>query len=319
MIKRSSAAIVIAVIAFAAPPAQAQDKAGAEALFDNGIHLYDKGQYAEACRKFAASQKLDAATGTLMNLAQCYEKTGKTASAWATYRDAEALARKEGNPKREAAARNQEVALSKRLATLTITAQSQPGLVVRRDDVVVDSAEWQTALPIDPGAHVLHASAPGKKEWTVRFDVADAANAQITVPALAAVESPPQQPRADHSPPAAAKLSGTRVVALVAGGAGVIGLGLGTYFGLHAISQANDAKAHCVSPSPCDADGRALHDSAGSSADISTISLIAGGALLGTGVVLWLVGGPSSASSSTASAHVRLSPRFGGLALDGSF
>src|SRR5437764_5986851 len=83
---------------------RAQDgmtKATAEALFEDGKRLASAGEYAAACPKFAASQKLDPAVGTALNLADCYEKLGRTACAWAEFRSAEAGARSIGSKDRE--------------------------------------------------------------------------------------------------------------------------------------------------------------------------------------------------------------------------
>ena len=77
----------------AAPPAEAQkpaaaDEAAAEALFEAGAAARDEGDYATACEKFQASNDLDPAPGTILNLADCREQLGQLAQAWQFYREA---------------------------------------------------------------------------------------------------------------------------------------------------------------------------------------------------------------------------------------
>src|SRR5262249_47887266 len=96
-------------------------KATAEALFADGRRLMITGEYASACPKFAASQKLDPAVGTELNLANCYEKLGQTASAWAEFRSAAAAARSIGSKDREQLAVDRSKTLETKLSYLTIT------------------------------------------------------------------------------------------------------------------------------------------------------------------------------------------------------
>src|SRR6188508_1232334 len=71
-------------------------RAAAEALFIEGRRLVAEGKTAEGCAKFAESQALDPGVGTLLNLARCYERIGRTASAWTTYREAASRAQAAG-------------------------------------------------------------------------------------------------------------------------------------------------------------------------------------------------------------------------------
>src|SRR5262249_5643835 len=126
------------------------EKAAAEALFEEGRRLVGQGAYGEACPKFADSQRLDPSPGTLLNLANCWEKLGRTASAWATYREAESAANAARRADYLAAAQRHAEALAPKLARLTVVVtKSVDGLKVKRDGVGVESAEWGVALPVD--------------------------------------------------------------------------------------------------------------------------------------------------------------------------
>jgi hypothetical protein len=285
-----------------AVPARAEsgssNAAAAEALFVEGRRLANEGKYAEACPKFEASQKLDPGLGTLLNLADCYEKIGKTASAWAEYREAIPLARAAGSSEREKLAIDCSKALESRLSTLTIRAMGgdsgDAALDVRRDGVSVDRAQLGMAIPVDPGTHEVTASGNGQKPWSAKVDVgANAEKVVVEIPKLepaagsdaATLMAPPDQ-ASEH------KASPQRPIAIAVGAAGVVGLGLGTFFGLSASSSWKDAKAACRDyPYACTQDGLDRRDSAQSKATVSTVAFIAGGVALATGIVLFVTAG----------------------------
>src|SRR4051812_22856638 len=67
--------LVTAVVLLMTPlPVRADSKADAEALFEQGKTLGEKGQWNDACPKFEASLKAEAAIGTQYYLADCYER-----------------------------------------------------------------------------------------------------------------------------------------------------------------------------------------------------------------------------------------------------
>jgi serine/threonine-protein kinase len=181
------------------------DKAAAEELFREGRRLMKEGKYAEACPKFEGSQALDPATGTLLNLADCYEKLGRTASAWAIFREVVELSRKEGNDKRMTLADQHVQALEPRLSRLTIqvaAASRVPGLVVSRDGKQVPDAAFGLAIPLDPGSHTLAASAPGYETWSSTVAITtDGTRATVDVPPLTKVPEPPPPPATVSPPP----------------------------------------------------------------------------------------------------------------------
>src|SRR5258705_3259626 len=84
-VPRWFALVLTAGVGSMCPRGASADLAGAEALFRQGRQLLSEGKTAAACEKFAASQRMDPSSGTLLNLADCHAGEGKTASAWAGF------------------------------------------------------------------------------------------------------------------------------------------------------------------------------------------------------------------------------------------
>jgi hypothetical protein len=301
-------------------PAEAQDasaKVGAEALFNEGRKLMASGDYNTACAKFAASQKLEPGVGTSLNLADCYEKSGRLASAWAQFHDARTAARAAGSKDREQLARDRAQALESRLSYVTITTSSpQRGSIqIMRDGIAVEAAMLGTAIPVDPGKHKLEATSPGKKSWSNAFDVPSApTKIAIAVPDLD--DQPAGSSSASSSDAASTKPgSGQRIAGLALAGVGVVGVAAGTLFGLKARSSWDDAKSHCTSyPYGCGSDGVSLGDDTKQAATLSTVSFVVGGVGLVGGAVLYFT---APSIREVAALSLRVAPR--AVVLGGSF
>jgi len=173
--------------------AAGEDKLGAQALADEAKHLMDSGKTAEACVKYEASLDLDSSFTTLMSLGQCYEKVGRLASAYLTYRTAESEATAADQAKRVKTAHDRAEKIAPKLSRLTIRVTPEAavkGLVVTRNGMNVAQSIWGTPIPVDPGAHDIVAQV-GKKKWNQRVDVGgNAAQVYIDIPAFAPQPAP---------------------------------------------------------------------------------------------------------------------------------
>ena len=78
------------------------------------------GKYDDACPKLEESQRLAPAIGTKFNLADCYEHTGRLASAWAAFLSVAASAKNANQGAREKAARDRAAALEPKLSRLAV-------------------------------------------------------------------------------------------------------------------------------------------------------------------------------------------------------
>jgi tetratricopeptide (TPR) repeat protein len=174
-----TAKLLLVAVLFSVPAlADATNRAAAEALFNDARQLVSQGKYAEACPKFAESNRLDPATGTLLNLADCYEKVGKTASAWAAFTEVASMA----NDSRAQFARGRAAALLPTLAKLTLQLANPPaGAVITRDGVAMPVAMLGVPIPVDPGRHVIEATAPGRIRFQRSVDIAASASTTIVI------------------------------------------------------------------------------------------------------------------------------------------
>lgn len=180
----------------------------AESMFQQALQMMRDGKFDEAKRALEASQKLEPKSGTLLVLGSCNEQLGRTATAWAQYKEAAGMARAEGRTEHVSKATELAKALEPRLSRLRIDAQRLQGgvqLVVKLDDVVVLDGQLGVAFAINPGKHVVTATAPGRAEWSSTIAVEAGKDAQIVaVPELDVVkEAPPPPTPAPRIPPPA--------------------------------------------------------------------------------------------------------------------
>ncbi len=309
----------------------AEDRAAAQVLFEAGRQLFDAKDYRAACRKFEESMRLHQATGTQLNLARCYEKEGRFASAWINWVEAKERAALAGQTDRVEIAEKRAAALESRVSFITIRV-SEPvdGLEVRRDGTSIGSAQWDTKLPVDGGTHVVEVSAPGRKRWRKQVKVKrEGAHVVVRVPALEPASAPPQptaeprpapaplpSPGPTDEPPEDEGVDAKLVSGIVLTVLGAGGLGVGIGFGVAAMSKNDESLTHCpTSPGQCTADGVALRQDAFTFAHVSTAGFAVGGVGLLAGLIL--IGTSFADGGSPREASVMLVPVPSGLGVGG--
>ena len=320
---------VLAVIALSlvAQRAAAQSKTIAEQLFNEARELVKTGNWAEACPKFEASFKQDPALGTRLNLATCYEHIGRLASAWGLYRESADLASKAGDTKRADFAQKQALVLEPRLPKLMIKPSPQlpAGFTVQRDGAPVNPGEFGVALYTDPGVHEVTASAPGFEAVSQKVTLVEGKTETVAIPDLVARPEPvkpdekPEQPLADTTP-----ISPTRkYIGLGVGGAGIVMVGVGLVIGAQAMSANNRAKELCGNDLVCSAEnfdeGKKLVADGRSKATISTVLVVAGGAAIAAGAVVYLTAPHARERTTAARLFPMIHQTGAGIGLAGTF
>jgi hypothetical protein len=303
-------------------------------------------RFAEACPKLEESLRLDHGMGTQFNLAHCWEKLGRTASAWALFLDVAAAARAGNQPERETAARERAKVLEAKLARLRIDVpEPSRDMQIDRDGQDVGRAAWGTAMPVDPGKHTITVSAPGKKDWTSDVEV-PATNRTVSVKVPALTDAPLPQPVTQVSEssaseaPVEAEVTDTRrdgggsngqtVAAFIVGGVGLAAAATGTVFMIQSRQDNSAALKLCREPSmddptieECGSDEEqarweGLVEDAKTNRTIGLVGLGVGTAALATAVVLFVT---TDSGGSDSAFHVAplLAKGMQGAAVSGSF
>jgi hypothetical protein len=282
------------------PEARAETGGTAEVLFDEAVALADAGKLEEACKKFEASERLEHAPGTLLNLADCYEKTQRVASAFEAWNKVAVEARDTGKAARAQEARSRADALKPRISKLVINLGPEvtaiPGLVVKRNGALVERALWGQSVPVDAGEQTVVVSAPGKAPRRETIVVGEAESKAVSVDVLADPKMP-----------------GQKIGAIAAGGVGVAAIVFGSVVGAMAMSRWGEAVEACngpaTSPTSCStpkgvADASALGSEANALATISTVGFVVGGVGLAAAGILWFTTPRDAAAPASASFRV---------------
>lgn len=312
--------------------ASSQEKAMASQLFDDAERLFAAGKFADACPKYAESNRVDPQLGSLLHLGECYALLGKTASAWASFKDALETAVARSDP-RETRIRHRIAELEGHLPKLVLNVpDSAPAdLEVKQDGGVVGRPLWGNPVPVDPGPHTVTAAASGRKSRTITVEVpTDGSTVRVAIPELepeanksAIVAATPRKSEPATPPTPEAPSSGSpgttqRILGWSAVGAGAIGLGVGIAYEVVRGNTVSQRDSLC-NPQ-CNDSGEAekvasLTSQAKTAATVGIVGLVAGGVLVAGGLTLVFTA-PGGTESRVAAVPL-LAPGFVGGALSG--
>jgi hypothetical protein len=194
------------------------------------------------------------------------------------------------------------------IPTIVLSAKDRSGAALVDVVVTMDGKPLATKLDgrsieVNPGPHPFSFEGPDGTRSQIQV-VAETGKKDTPVAAtlgkpLATPESKPPdatpaaplagaitQSSASDSAPVASSGPPWKVIGLVAAGVGVVGLGLGSVFGLQASSKKSDAGCDANSVCPTSTALDTLHD-AHSAGDLSTAFFVAGGVLAAGGITMW--------------------------------
>jgi hypothetical protein len=301
---------VIAALMLMASPALAQD-GNPQIPFDEARVLMKSGRFAEALPKLEQSLAIKVTGGALLNYADCLEKLGRYASAVDAFDRARAMFEDTKDARRADEAKNRATTLRPMVSTITVKSATKEVTVVLDSKRVAAN----TPIPVDGGEHSVTVLASCHKPIETKVSVALRSDpkeipADLTPtnecgtgapspppPAFlpGAATSPPPPPRPSSPPPPSPSSQPNYLpIAIAAGAVGLVGVGLGTFFGLKASSTKDDLTGACTDyPRGCplarQGEIRDMASDADTQAAASTAAFIVGGVFLAGAVVLYVI------------------------------
>lgn len=307
------------VLALAAPAFAdgAEDHARADALFDKAQKAKQAGDTAGACKLYDEALHYNKnAVGTLLNVAKCNEDARKFATAVKFYEQARDIAREHDLNEHRKAAEGRITQISGRVPHLAIAFTEQlPNMKLLIDDEIYPTDPSSTsALALDPGEHHIVVTAPGRLPYDTKTSLVEGKPAAIAIPRLAHPVTVRRM-----------KKSIGKILTFSGGGLAITGLVLGYIANRdyeREVGPPGSGKP-CIqtgdSEPLCSAEGYQRTGEAHQLGTVGTIVGIAGVAVLGTGLFLWL----TAPAEHAAERQVRLVPSLGpdtaGLAAVGRF
>ncbi|MBS2017171.1 MAG: PEGA domain-containing protein [Deltaproteobacteria bacterium] len=307
-------------------------KEHAKRLFDEGVELEKKNDYAGALAKYKEAEAIAVTAGLRFHKGYCLEMLGKVSSALEEYESAEKMAREQGKNDIRTAVVTRMEGMKGRVPQISLRLATD----VKGAEVMLDGApvgapllDGKKAFRIDPGDHILTARAPGWKPWKrevhvpeaitttvdISMDREGAAPAPVVVapaanPAPASTPAPP--PDAITEPPRESAPSRSVLAPALTTAGAVTLVVTGVVFFAVAGSAKSDADAQCPAKLECDSERSKVR-----TFDTLSLGSFIGAAGLGVlSIVLWTRTGSSHASASP-STRIVATPNGAGLA--GSF
>jgi hypothetical protein len=235
-----------------------EKQAEALELFQKGrAMMQEAGKLDDACTTLTSSYDLHKRGDTLLNLAECHRRQGKTATAWREFDEAIRYAEAVEFTEAIAAAAKLRDDLAKELSKLIVEVPSdfaaQPTLVVILDGKKLPKEQWGQQLFVDPGLHAVTASAEGYEPFDGSTEVKKLADRAVITVAMKKVPAPPEPPPppapkkkvVPPPPPPKEEPGGVPAWSVIVGGAGVAMLGVSVAFGVDTVNVKGELDDAC--------------------------------------------------------------------------
>jgi len=285
----------------------------ARANFQRALELEQARDYAGALKLFRQVGQVKLTPQVRYHIAACEENLGKMVAALGGYELA--LKHGQGMPAGFLAEVQQSIDyLKQRIPTVIVSrGEGAQAATVELDGVQLGSKSIGIEVPLDPGPHVISASAAGYETFEETINVAEGDHEEVAIELVPLPEKATPVASASEAPKSEAA-KGYGVTPFVVGGAGLVVAAVGGVLLGVSQGQANQALAICKGSTDCSSLGdsnpgewyraRDLYDSARTLETVGWVGVGVGAAALATGTVLFFI----DPGRKTESARLRVLP-----------
>lgn len=260
--KRSASIALVLGLTLVTRPLHADDEEPPEwteaaKLLDEGrLLMSKKATLDQGCEVLRKSYSLRKRGDTLLNLAECHRRQGKTATAWREFDEAIRYAKEAEYGDAVRAAELHRDFLAKKLSELVVEVPSEPdrpkGLDVTLDGEPLSEKQWGQVLYVDPGNHLITATAPEHQPFSGFAEVRGSGTRAVIKVKLVPLPKPPPpkpKPKPDESPPPPPPPDAAEpelpIWAIVVGSVGVVMMGVSAGFLVDSLAAGNELDDTC--------------------------------------------------------------------------
>jgi len=309
--------------AFAADAVDDATRNTARKLGYAGVEAYQAGDYRTASEKLEKAYAVLRVPSLGLWSARALVKLGKWVEGAERYTQIGQLGASSGNEavqkRARADAESELAALTPKIPSITvqITGATLAEVSVQIDGAPIAQELLGEARPVNPGPHKVE-GLRNSEQAVLELSLAESEHkpavlvfhTPVAAAPLAAQTTAAPPPESDSHP----GLGRQRTLALIAGGVGVVGIGVGTVFGFKSKSDHDEAEKYCTGSQCSDPRGVSAGNDAHAAGNVSTVAMIVGGVGLAGAAVLWFTAPHASASTSA-----RLGVGVGTLQVRGQF
>ncbi len=271
----------------------------AKKLFREGVSQLNAGDPERALESFQRSREIVPSGKNTANAAICLERLGRYDEALELYEQLLSQFSADLDSQDQTNLVPTMAALRERLASLDVSANVAGSLII--DDKPRGSLPRTTLLRVLPGQRRIRIEKKGFRTFEKILELRAGQTQVLDAELEPEVEQSPKAvtsrmamskavraaataaPTTEQSPGVLAR----RWPAFAAGGLGLVGVGVGTMFGLRSISKHDESEQFCDGQACTDQRGVDLRGEAQAAGNLSTLGFVVGGVGLTTAAVLW--------------------------------